>query len=163
MRFVYLLGFIWCSPVTILSLMFYQGPLYLMGMVEKVEWRWKTDWVILWDIDNESKFFQVMRGWFGNVVGANITVTDVPDSDDEQWMVKALLHELWHVFQNYILGIFFFVAYVGHSGFIWAFQKEKHMHLDNFLERWARWKAGQPVEIPRSQWPDGPNDQCPWW
>jgi hypothetical protein len=131
-------------------------------MVEKVVWR-KADLAIVWDIDNESRFFKVMDGWFGNVVGAHVTVTDIPDAEaDPQWHV-VFVHELGHVIQNYIFGVFFFPVYIAHSVVIWAFHKDKHMHLDNFFERWARRRAGQPVEIPREQWYDGKSDRNPWW
>ena len=165
---MFLLGFIWCSPVTLLSLMFYQGPLVIWGwfgqkQVEKIIWRWRTDFAIVWDIANVSRFYKVMSGFFGNVVGANVTVTDIPNEDSDPWWLEAFIHELRHVVQNYVLGVFFFPLYILFSAFIWLFLKDKHAHIDNPFERDARKKAGQPVEIPREQWYEGPNDRNPWW
>jgi hypothetical protein len=41
-------------------------------------------------------------------------------------------------------------------------ENKQHIYFDNWFERRARKTAGQLVDIPRSMWPDGPDDYNPW-
>lgn len=155
------LGFLWAFPLTFLSWLFFFWPHHEKGTWERV--RMGKDLAIIWDADNESKFFkEAMDGWYGFVLGANVCVVDVP-RDDQEKMQKQMAHEKGHVTQYFIFGVLFFPLYFLFTGVLWLFFRKRHAYLDNPFERWARRVAGQPVDIPRGEWPDGPNDRFPWW
>lgn len=155
-----ILGFLWASPVTILSWIFFFLPHYFKGTFQNVYMR--KDLAIVWDVDNYSKFGRnAMDGWYGFVLGANVCVIDPPHGMDE--LKPYFKHEIkGHVTQYFIFGVFFFPLYIAHTAWLLAFCKDKHSYLDNFLERWARKVAGQKVDVPREEWMDGPNDRYPW-
>jgi len=163
---VYLLGFIWCLPSTLLFWIFFCIPHWIAGTFESVEWR--RNLAIVWDVANDSKFFKKsMKGWYGFVGGANIISVDTPGKfektpDTFKAYLQHLMHEMYHVFQNYVLGIFFYPVYIAIALFIRAFLKDKHAHHDHPMERMARKYAGQQIDIPREDWIDGPNDRWPW-
>lgn len=159
---LYALGFLIASPLTFLSWVFFFRPHRNRGTFERV--RVTKRLAIIWDVDNESKFYkQAMSGWYGFVLGANICVVDVP-SKDTPWWEKHLKHEeKGHVIQQYIFGVLFIPLYALFTGFIWLFLRSKHSYLDNPFERWARRVAGQKINIPKEEWPNGPNDRFPFW
>jgi hypothetical protein len=82
---------------------------------------------------------------------------------DSVWMARTMVHESCHCWQFVILGLLQPILYIGHSAFIFFFQKSKHAYLDNYFERMARKHAGQQVDIPPAQWSQGPDDRWPWW
>ena len=84
-------------------------------------------------------------------------------ADDHFETSRRVRHEGTHCWHWLMLGLLFIVAYVGHMGFIYLFQKDKHPYYDCWSERLARKKAGQIVNLPRRWWPDGPKDRWPWW
>jgi hypothetical protein len=166
-KILFALGFIWASPMTLLSCIFFNLPMLIFtNTFESVKWRWREDFAITWDVANESKFFKkAMDGWWGFVFGANIVVVDMPEKYTEPRQpryIAALKHELMHVYQCYIFGILTIPIYGLNSIGIWLFTK-KHAHADNIMEIWARKYAGQKVDRPPETWRDGPNDRWPWW
>jgi len=76
---------------------------------------------------------------------------------------RTVLHERQHAVQNFYGGIFHWMLYLGHSVFIFIFQKDKHAYADNWFERDARRAAGQKVDLTRDEWYWGPDDRWPWW
>ena len=79
----------------------------------------------------------------------------------------TLIHERRHCQQQFWFGMFFYPAYLLHS--IWIYisnfwrEDKRHAYLDNWFERDARRTAGQPVNISRDRWMDGPDDYIPWF
>jgi len=134
----------------------------LMAGVKQVEAvNFYPDLTVVWDLRNTGFFYQRMiNKWFGFTIGNNIVVVDMGDSARN---TKCFLHERRHCMQNYVFGILFFPVYIFESLRIYLFRPEQHAYLDNRFERDAREYAGQPVNIPRSQWPDGEEDRVPWF
>jgi len=152
------LGFIWVLPVSILGWLF-MGLMFLLKQVEHVHIY--PDLTFVWDLRNTGWFHKSMYNrWFGFTIGNNIVVVDLGESAANG---RGFLHERRHAMQNYCLGVLFFPVYILECLRILAFCKDKHAYLDNFFERDARKYAGQTVDIPRSQWMDGPEDAWPWW
>ena len=157
-KFYHLLGFLWVLPVSILGWIF-MGVMYVLRQVESVNVY--PDLSFVWDLDNKGFFYGRISGkWFGFTLGNNIILIDVNDSDRN---TRCYLHERQHIMQQYAWGIFFFPAYVIESLRLYFFRPEKHSYLDNRFERDAREYAGQAVNLPRSYWPDGPNDRWIWF
>lgn len=157
---LYAVGWVWLLPVNLLVL-FWLLPMKKKGTFESVEWDW-DGWCWHWNISNDSEFYKnSMEGWWGFVIGNNIIYVDYfPKLALDK---KHIKHEKIHVLQNYICGILFYPLYELISGFIWLFIKNKHAYYYNPFEIWARWKAGQKINIPREEWSWGPNDRWPWW
>lgn len=161
-------GFLWCLPISFLVWLFFCLPNYIRGTFCDI---WIDEHLcITWEIDMLSDFYEnAMEGWFGFVLGCNRIVVDIDrptreaSNDEETENYKMLRHELRHVFQNYCWGIFFYPVYILATLYLWIFEKDKHAYLDNPFERNARKFAGQKVDIPREEWPDGKNDRFPWW
>jgi hypothetical protein len=157
-KFYHLLGFLWVLPVSVLGWLF----MCLMACVRQVEAvNFYPDLTVVWDLRNTGFFYKhMLNKWFGFAVGNNIVVVDL---GDPQVNIRGFRHERRHCMQNYVFGILFFLAYIFESLRLYLFCKDKHAYLDNRFELDAREYAGQPVHIPRSQWPDGPDDRNPWW
>jgi hypothetical protein len=86
------------------------------------------------------------------------------DSDCRSaWLERTIKHEKAHCWQWLALGLLFPVSYYIHALFILLFRKDKHAYLDCWAERAARKHAGQKVDIPKEEWPQGPADRWPWW
>lgn len=163
------LGFLWLFPVTLLSWIFFCVPYWLRGAFEKVEMF--SDFVIIWDVKNVSKFGRKeMKSWYGFVLGANVICIDTPNVDPEKQNLETfntyigqLKHEVYHVFQQYVLGIFFYPVYIAIALFIWLFLKNKHPYFDHPLEKQANRYAGLPETVPEERRGDAPHDRWPWW
>lgn len=157
-KFYYILGFLWVVPVSIIGWLFL-GLLTLFGQIDCINLY--PDLSVVWDLKNTGFFYKKMvRRWFGFVIGCNIVVVDLDDSDKN---VRCFMHERRHVLQQYCWGVFFFIAYVFESLRIFLFCKEDHAYLDNRFEIDARKYAGQKIKVPKSEWFDGPEDKWPWW
>lgn len=156
-RFLCFIGFLWVLPVNLLA---WCWLLYLRftGQIEKVTWY--SDFAIAWDIDNNSRFFKRMKGWYGFTLGSNIICIDVEPFDK---YTQHLMHETAHVYQQYIFGVFFFPVYILTSVFMYLFMPKTLPYIDNFFEKWARKYAGQPVKIPVEQRKEYMKDRWPWW
>jgi hypothetical protein len=106
---------------------------------------------------------KLWKDWGGVGCYGFMCYKDRDDTLDDAWVARTIVHEGAHCWQFLILGLLQPVLYLGHSVFILIFQKSKHPYLDNWFERAARKKAGQRVDIPRTEWPQGPRDRWPWW
>lgn len=167
-------GFIWALPMSLLTWIFFCIPHLCRETFCSV---WIDEHLcITWEIDKRSEFYEeAMEGWFGFVLGCNRIVVDIDFPTKEVSGVNIgslyrdhphymkMQHELRHVLQNYMWGFLFYPAYILDSFYLWLFKRNKHAYLDNYFERDARKFAGQKVDIPREEWPEGPYDRWPWW
>jgi len=152
------IGFIWVLPLSILAWI----CLYLlkiMGQVNNVVVD-QSDCSFIWLIQENSFLHKISKGWFGCTLGNNLVLVE---DTYEIGKGSKFLHEKIHLKQYYIFGVFFLLVYICNSAWLYCFNKDKHCYYDNFLEVWARKEAGQKVEIPKSEWKDGPNDRNPWF
>ena len=152
-----ILGFLWCLPVSILAWMV-MIILYLFGQIE--EFKITKALVFVWNIELDSWLRSHTMKWAGSTAGNNIIIAY--NVNIVRYM-ETMRHEIHHCKQHYRWGIFFFPVYILECLFIWLFMKDKHPYLDNHFERAARKAAGQLVNIPREQWPDGKDDRNPWF
>lgn len=113
--------------------------------------------------DVEPWHAKLWKDWGGIGCYGFMCYKDRDDKSDDAWVTRTIVHEGTHCRQFLILGLLQPLLYLGHSGFIFFFQKSKHAYLDNWFERQARKRAGQLVDIPREKWPQGTNDRWPWW
>jgi hypothetical protein len=88
---------------------------------------------------------------------------DRPSAWDDYWVGRTITHESVHCTQVAILGMLHVLSYIIHVLFIYFFQSDRHPYLDCWAERQARRIAGQKVDIPKDEWPQGPDDRWPWW
>jgi len=75
------------------------------------------------------KRYMEKRGYRGITFGHVVLVHDVKE-------ITIVSHELIHVYQNQMLGPFFFPLYGIFSLIAWCWPG-KHYYRDNLLERWA--------------------------
>lgn len=153
----YILGFIWCSPMSAL-VWAYMLVLLAFGSMENV--RFLPNLAIIWDVENDSWLYTKMhgRGWYGVTLGNNMIVNDIGEGYE-----TSIKHENVHIVQNYIWGVFFLPVYVLVMGYMYLFMHDKHSYIDHPFEREARMEAGQKVDYTRAEWPDGPNDRGAWF
>lgn len=153
------LGFFWALPMSLLGWIF--GLLLLV--LRQTEFpKVQENWTFIWDLTNWGWFFKKAmdaRGWVGFSIGNNIFVKDV---DGVRWK-RTLDHETAHCYQWFSLGLLFPLVYILESVRVYFLEKKLHSYYDNCFEIEARKCAGQPVEIPRTQWKDGPTDRWAWW
>lgn len=149
-----LLGFLWCFPISLLGFIVF-GLFYVFRQFQQVHWL--SDPALVWVVRDKSCLDRLMKTWFGFSMGCHIVCIKM---DLESC---NMIHERTHVKQNYIFGVFFFLLYILDSIYIYLTDFSKHPYIDNYFERWARMEAGQPVDVPRDDWPDGRNDRNPWW
>lgn len=150
-------GFIWVLPVSILIWIFL-GILYLFRQISEI--RVDKDLAFVWEVASGTWFYRVGGGWWGWSAGNNVILySDV----DKARKSANYIHEKEHVVQQYAWGIFFFPAYIVESVSLWLLKKNKHSYYCNHFERGAREAAGQPIDIPKKEWRDGPNDRWAWW
>jgi hypothetical protein len=154
------LGFLWCLPVSIIGWLF-GGLLALFGgNIEGVPIHYP--YIFEWYFNKNSWFTKwlINQGWGGFSIGNNVFLAPLKNLEIED---RVYLHEQEHCFQQYKYGIFFLLFYILESLRLFFFDKSKHSYLDNKFEREARAAAGQKVDIPRKEWPDGPKDHWIWW
>jgi len=157
--FLFLLGWLWLLPISILGLAL--GFLLLvMRQIERV--KRCTDGTIIWDLADYGWFFREAfydRGWAGFSFGCHIFVKDM----QEARLARTVEHETRHCYQQYVFGVFFYPVYLLHSVWVWLFQRKKHSYYDNWFEIDARRAAGQLINIPKEYWRDGTGDRWAWW
>ena len=156
------LQILWLSPATILVWFFY---IFLMHVIFRdLVWvGWAEYGVAEFKLakeDLEPWYIAAWKDWSG---WSGPMVIIRRDNMDAASIDRTRKHEIRHCWQQFIFGIFHYPFYLLMSIFIWLFLKAKHAYLDNPFERDARRAAGQRVDIPREQWPHGPNDSWPWW
>ena len=106
---------------------------------------------------------RLWRDWQGvGLFGFMAYRDDIGPKDDAR-VARTVVHEGTHCWHWLLLGAVGYVAYLLHMVFIYLFQPGLHPYLDCWSERLARKHAGQLVDVPKEQWPDGPGDRNPWW
>lgn len=171
--FLYVLGFIWLLPMTILVWLFYVLPLLAFGNIKFAGWHGpvakfkvveKTGWYY--------KKWQGWAGWSGPCVYIykELTKDHYPRFSEallNQLNNETATHELRHCDQQFVFGVFHYPAYLLCFIALWIYgtitNKDIHGYYDNPFEVDARKAAGQMVKIPRDRWAQGPNDRNPWF
>lgn len=131
----------------------FHGPFAMFRLVEKGVEPWHAR---LW------------RDW-GGVGLYGFMCYRAPAGKRGAWVQRTIEHEAEHCLHWLILGMSFYVFYVGHMLWILVTQKlkgppyTKHPYLDCWSERLARREARQRVDIPPDMWPHGRKDLWPWW
>ena len=157
MILLYILGFLWVLPVNLIA---WCWLLYLLATKQVESVKFLKNLALVWDIKNDSPFYERMDGWYGFVLGSNIICVDVIP---EGKYYKHLDHEIEHVYQQYIFGILFFPVYILSSVYLYFFCKDKLPYWDNFFEKWARKSSGYPDELTEDQRNKMMQDRWPWW
>lgn len=117
-----------------------------------------------WEVDlMEPWHVKAWKDWGGVGLGLFMCYRDRIGKADDAWVARTIIHEGTHNIQTTALGLLKFVLDLVFMLFIFIFLKDKHPYLDNPFERQARRRAGQTVDIPRDQWPQGKDDRNPWW
>lgn len=175
MKLTSLLKFIWLLPATIIVWALYILPLLATKQISFSS----RDRYFIWSFEIIAKDNWYARawskwaGWSGPCVYLFKKYTRVkyPFLSDQELKIRDSItrdHELEHCEQQFIFGAFYYFVYISNSIWIlisngWrTYDEKRHMYLDNMFERGARRVAGQVVNIPRSQWLDGPDDYNPW-
>ena len=141
------------------------------GAVPKDELNFMEPWHVKW-----------WRGWGGVGLYWFMCYRDRVVSSDDAWVKQTIVHEGVHCWQWAILGLLFPISYLLHMLWILVTQRFlsiagwrtyqfptedgwpfRHPYLDCWAERMARKRAGQQVDIPPQDWPQGKNDLWPWW
>jgi hypothetical protein len=156
-----LLGFCWLLPVTI--------PFWLLYIVPLM---WRDIRFVGWEgfgiarfvlVSQNSWYARLWRDWAGFSAPCAIIHRDYIG----HYLDRTIVHERRHCIQQFWFGPFFYPAYLLCTAALWVYGHAKdadvHAYLDNPFERDARRAAGQPVRIPRSDWPHGRDDRLPWW
>lgn len=150
------------SPWTILVWTFYIIPIWVLGWVRKEEDLY-DGWIFVFKVIRRpvksslhARYLELWRRWAGWSGPMCMIIADGLLASEDR--VKR--HEAVHCYQQFYLSWLF---YIPSSIYLWLFERDKHAYLDNPYEREARRVAGQPVNIPRHQWPFGVNDRWPWW
>ncbi len=166
-KLLYLLGFLWLLPMTMLIWTFYILPL-LWKDLKFVGW---ADFLIPhFQVKSKKSWYARMwRDWWGWSGPCVIITADISE-DLQGWsltLIKEIIqttvkHELRHCKQQFVFGPLHYPLYFLSSVYLWLFRKDKHAYIDNPFEKDARKSAGQTVDIPREQW-GKPDDRWPWW
>lgn len=176
MKLKSVLGFVWLLPATLLVWLFYVIPLLL---TKQIKYNARED-DFIWSfelVDRDSWYGKMWSKWAG-WSGPCVYIFKRYRSEDYPWLdekvlkeydEKTKIHEVRHCKQQFLFGIFHYPAYFLVSAWLtvsnlWKpYKNKKHVYLDNPFERDARRAAGQIVDVPRENWPDGPNDYNPWF
>jgi len=141
-KLLFLIGFIWALPITLLAFIFYVGPLWALGKYKQTGW---NEVAFIWRIEvNDNTWFdrilaRLWRGWAGHALG-NIVVLKSTATE------KTVVHEKEHVKQMMKLGPLHLVIY----GLIYLVGRfvlsNVDGYRDNIFEIDARRKAEQKSE-----------------
>lgn len=162
-KFWRIVGMIWLSPMTILVWLFYVLPTWLIWR-DLVFVGWAQLGIAEFTLASkglERWHVRLWRDWAG-WSGPCVFITKSAVQTYPGW-TRTRKHELEHCSQQFRWGVLHYPMYLFNSVVIWIFRRDRHAYLDNPFERSARAAAGQPVDIPREDWPHGKNDRWPWW
>lgn len=142
------LGVIWSSPITILCGIFYVLPFLALGWY-KSEGIIKEAFVCTVNEEKSPKFVQnYWKRWAGHAMG-NLIVMRKIDSNDPIWSA-VFVHELCHVRQVMILGIFQPILYAMcliAGKILQKCGEDIDGYYDNIFEVHARRTAGQVIDV----------------
>lgn len=175
-KLLYMLGFVWLLPATILVWSLYIIPIWALGYIELVKFSFPAVQFKLKATDNW--YAKLWKTWWGFSAPcayiykdtSYIQIEYVNYKFDNVWVDSQVsiirTHELRHCWQQYILGALYYPTYMACSIVLWLYgsitNADVHAYHDNPFERDAKRFAGQKIKIPRSEWMNGPNDRIPW-
>ena len=141
------LGILWALPVTLISFLFYVGPFWLFRWYRLVGWR---QLAFVFHLSDSAPQWLKDRWlhWAGATVGNVIVMKPFPE--ESKYSQIILTHEMTHVRQIMILGVFQPLVYVLNyiAGTI---LKKTVGHVDGYydgiFEVHARRCAGQIIDI----------------
>lgn len=175
MRLKSLLGFLWLLPATTLVWLLYILPLWATKQIKynKRERDFVWSFRVVVEDNWYARAWNKWAGWSGPCVYIfkQYSKKDYPNISEKALRLYdevTKVHEMRHCYQQFIFGPFHYPAYFLASAWLsvsnlWKSKDNKrHIYLDNPFERDARKVAGQKVDVPREEWPDGPNDYNPW-
>lgn len=142
---VWIVGVVWIFPWAVSLL--YALVLWLTKDIQ-------YEGYILWRRVFPALRFRLVptRGWlarlwagiYGQALFLIIVHKDMPGTYDDRLVERVIVHEMRHVHQQMLLGIFQWLIYGLHSAYLAIFT-EKNPYKDNVFERDARAAAGDWV------------------
>lgn len=166
--FLRFLGFLWQLPAFIVIWLFYILPFWLIWKEIKLEGKpHPFVWEFSNPIDPTSWYDKKWARW-GGWAGPSVMIIKDSMYEDAATYEVVRNHELQHCKDYLICGTFFYIVYILNTAWILftnlfkPYEKRKHAYYYNWFELRARKAAGQRIEIPRNEWPDGPDDYNPW-
>lgn len=144
-KFLRVLGYVWCSPVTAV------GLAYALLFCAAGWYRWwgVVEDALVWTVNldtSPSWLATLWKGWGGHTVGNVVVMRYKPD-------VRPVImaHELVHVAQCMKMGVFQPVVYLIIYLTLKFFCKHADAYYDNSLEVDARRGAGQLIDVVGAQ------------
>lgn len=142
------LGVIWASPITLVCSLFYALPFLAMGWY-KSEGIIGDAWVLT-TVENKlpGLLKKYWSKWAGHAMG-NLVVLKKFDPSSRQ-SVTTLTHEMCHVHQCMLLGVFQPILYgacILAGNVLQKFMGEYDAYYDNPFEIHARRTAGQVIDV----------------
>lgn len=137
-----ILGIVWASPVTSVSLLVHIVPMWLLGGYEYVGRRDRAlVFALKTTVPKHMEWLKnKWKGWAGHCGGNVIVLREHPD----KWnSAVTLKHEQVHVRQVMTLGVFHPIVYMACYVAIKLCCPKLDPYYDNFLEHAARREAGQ--------------------
>lgn len=143
-----ILGMLWASPITLVCAMFYVLPCVALGWY-KFHGLIGDAWVFSINEEKAPGFLKsYWTKWAGHALG-NLVVMKRFDETSKSSMV-TLTHEMAHVHQSMLLGVFQPLVYgaciiVGKV--LQKYMGDYDAYYDNIFEIHARRKAGQVIDV----------------
>jgi len=101
------IGWLWTLPLTLFNLIFHIAPGRLLGAYEFHD---RVGYALVWKTTGKGPKWlkRLWSKWAGNTIGTVVVLNVDPDSDDGK---AVLRHELVHVKQCMVLGVFMALLY----------------------------------------------------
>ena len=135
------LGYVWASPVTLLGLS-YALTFELMGWYR---WHGTIEDALIWSTDESEMpkwLVKLWSSWAGHAIGNVVIAGETYTSDP-----NVLIHEMTHVRQYMMLGIFHPILYSLSYIAIKFGCVDAHPYFDNPFEIDARRQSGQTIDV----------------
>lgn len=160
-KLIRLAQFVWLLPVTLLWWSLYVIPLWVLGAIKK---QVSSEFLIMeFSLNMNSKLIWYVNAWrnWAGWGGPCVIICKGLEDTEIGAREKIRRHEFEHCFQQFRLGVFFYLYYAAAWLWILAFTK-RHPYLDNPLEVAARRAAGQAVNVPRDSWTASDGKRILW-
>lgn len=145
-RVKFWLGAVWASPVTLVTLLLYVLPLVAIRWYKLLG---HTDSALVFVVRDDAPEWLKKKwsSWGGQTFGNIIVLNKAPEGT--KYSVALMNHEMTHVRQYMVFGVFFLPLYVLFTLVGKVFQAMGHYdaYYDNPLEVHARRTAGQVVDV----------------
>lgn len=145
-KFLFVLGVIWASPITLLAFLIYVCPFWALRWYRYVGFH---EMAFVWKLDEESPewLHRAWDGWAAHTFGNIIVAVESPHIS--RFTELILTHELQHVKQYMKLGVFMLPMYCFFSIVIKLACGNSDPYLDNPFELDACYGSGQASHIRR--------------